>query len=127
MVWTPSFCSNNSINKNSDVRRSKKTKTCLASGLCGKKEGGGVFFFFFSFQNGRRTHFPKQPAGLFFQDGCQFFVLMGPTWTLDMTSVYLRLDLEKDHIFLCFFNSLKYLKNKIKKGGGLKKGSGRGR
>ena len=26
------------------LRRSKKNKTCLASGLCGKKEGGGVFF-----------------------------------------------------------------------------------
>ena len=82
-----------------------KKKICLASGLCGKKEGGGAIFFFFPFQNGRRTHFPKQPAGLFFQDGCQFFVLMGPTWTRDMTSVYLGLDLEKDRIFLCFFNS----------------------
>ena len=28
------------------------------------------------------------------------FVLMGPTWTRDMTSVYLRLDLEKDRIFV---------------------------
>ena len=36
-----------------------------------------------------------------------------------MTSVYLRLDLEKDRIFRCFFNSLK--KKKKKKGGGLKK------
>ena len=80
------------------------------------------FFLFFFFQNGRRTHFPKQPVGLFFQDGCQFFVLMGPTWTRNMTSVYLGLDLEKDHIFLCFFNS-----KKKKKAGGLKKGSGRGR
>ena len=79
-----------------------------------------ALFFFSPFQNGRRTHFPKQPAGLFFQDGCQFFVLMGPTWTWDMTSVYLGLDLEKDRIFLCFFNSKK------KKAGGLKKGSGRG-
>ena len=78
-----------------------KKKTCLASGLCGKKEGGSGFFFF-SFQNGRRTHFPKQPAGLFFQDGCQFFVLMGPTWTRDMTSVYLGLDFEKDYIFFVF-------------------------
>ena len=66
-----------------------------------------ALFFFFPFQNGRRTHFPKQPAGLFFQDGCQFFVLMGPTWTRDMTSVYLGLDLEKDCIFLCFYNSFK--------------------
>ena len=72
-----------------------------------RKEEALFFFFFFSFQNGRRTHFPKQPAGLFFQDGCQFFVLMGPTWTRDMTSVYLGLDLEKDRIFLCFFNSKK--------------------
>ena len=56
------------------IRRSKKT-TCLASCLCGKKEGGGVFFpSFFSLQNGRRTHFPKQPAGLFFQDGRQTYV-----------------------------------------------------
>ena len=66
-----------------------KKQTCLASYLCGKKEGGGPFFLL---QNGRRTHFPKQPAGLFFQDGRQFFFLMGPTWTRDMTSVYLGLD-----------------------------------
>ena len=39
-------------------------KKSLASCLCGKKEGGGAFFFLL--QNGRRTHFPKQPAGLFF-------------------------------------------------------------
>ena len=79
------------------------------------------FFFFFFFQNGRRTHFPKQPAGLFFQDGCQFFVLMGPTWTRDMTSVYLRLDLEKDRIFRCFFNSKK---NIFKKEAASKKEAG---
>ena len=76
------------------------------------KKGRRRRFFFFPFQNGRRTHFPKQPAGLFFQDGCQFFVLMGPTWTRDMTSVYLGLDLEKDHIVLCFFNSKKKSKKK---------------
>ena len=59
------------------------------------------------FQNNRPAYF--------FQDGCQFFVLMGPTWTRDMTSVYLRLDLEKDHIFLCFFNSFKKEKKKERK------------
>ena len=51
--------------------------------------------------------FQNNRPALFFQDGCQFFVLMGPTWTRDMTSVYLGLDLEKDRIFLCFFNSKK--------------------
>ena len=53
-----------------------KKKTCLASGLCGKKEGGGAFFF--SFQNGRRTHFPKQPAGLFFSRWLPVFCFNGP-------------------------------------------------
>ena len=80
-----------------------------------EKRKEAAFFVFFPFQNGRRTHFPKQPAGLFFQDGCQFFVLMGPTWTRDMTSVYLGLDLEKDRIFLCFFNSKKKKKQAASK------------
>ena len=39
-----------------------------------------------------------------------------------MTSVYLRLDLEKDHIFLCFFNSKK--KKKKKKEAASKKKAG---
>ena len=40
---------------------------------------------------------------------------MGPTWTRDMTSVYLGLDLEKDRIFLCFFNSKKKKKKKSRR------------
>ena len=83
----------------------KKTNMFSVRPLWKKGRRRRLSFFFFPFQNGRRTHFPKQPAGLFFQDGCHFFVLMGPTWTRDMTSVYLGLDLEKDRIFLCFFNS----------------------
>ena len=51
------------------------------------------------FQNNRPAYFLKMAA--------ECFVLMGPTWTRDMTSVYLGLDLEKDRIFLCFFNSKK--------------------
>ena len=58
-----------------------------------KKGKRRPFFLLFFLQNGRRTQFPKQLAGLFFQDGRQyFFFLMGPTWTRNMTSVYLGLD-----------------------------------
>ena len=89
-----------------------------------KRKEEALFLLFFSFQNGRRTHFPKQPGGLFFQDGCQFFVLMGPTWTRDMTSVYLGLNLGKDRIFLCFFNSKKKKKKKKKKQAASKKEAG---
>ena len=37
-----------------------------------KRKEEALFFFFFL--NGRRTHFPKQPAGLFFHDGRQTYV-----------------------------------------------------
>ena len=43
-----------------------------------KRKEEALFYNFFFFQNGRRTHFPKQPAGLFYEDGRQFFFLYGP-------------------------------------------------
>ena len=93
------------------LRRSKK-KTCLASGLCGKKERGGAFFFLFSFKMATGHIFQNNRPAYFFKMAASYFVLMGPTWTQDMTSVYLGLDLEKDRIFLCFFNSKKKKKSR---------------
>ena len=72
------------------------------------------FFFFFSFQNGRRTHFPKQPAGLFFQDGCQFFCFNGPHLDSGYDISLFRAGFGKRLYFLCFFN-LTDLKKKDKK------------
>ena len=52
-----------------------KHKTCLTSGLCGKKEGGGAFFFLFFpfkmaaghiFQNNRPAYFFKMAASFLF-------------------------------------------------------------
>ena len=52
------------------------------------------------FQNNRPAYF--------FQDGCQFFVYKwGPTWTRDMTSVYLRLAWKKIIFFKFSFKQLK--------------------
>ena len=59
--------------QNNSIRRSKK-QTCLASGLCGKKEGGGAFFIFFPFkmaaghifQNNRAAYFFKMAASFLF-------------------------------------------------------------
>ena len=104
--------------------------------------------FFFFFLNGRRTHFPKQPAGLFFQDGRQtcmtIFTANGKVdagvLKYKMRSFYITCNLflkkkkkkkkksikifGKRSYFSCVFNSEKKEK---KKAGGLKKGSGRGR
>ena len=118
--FTPQWTAHN-------YRRSKK-KTCLASGLkVEKSNGGGAFFFSLSKALAAwLTHFPKQPAGLLnFQDGCQFFVLMGPTWTLGIwTSVYLGLDLEKDPVFFFVFLTVKGLEKKKKAGGLTEKEAG---
>ena len=79
------------------------------------------FFFLFFFLNGRRTHFPKQPAGLFFQDGRQTYVTIFKQMEklmreskYKMRSFYITCDLflrkkiknfAKRSYFSCVFNS----------------------
>ena len=73
LFLTGCLCALNYMSKPANIRRSKKKKNMLRVLPLWKKGRRRRFFFFF-FLNGRRTHFPKQPAGLFFQDGRQTYV-----------------------------------------------------
>ena len=90
-----------------------KKKTCLASGLCGKKEGGGVFFFFFLSKWPPDT-FSKTTGRPIFSRWLPVFCFNGPHLDSGYDISLFRAGFGKRSYFSLFFNSLKKKKKKKK-------------